>query len=236
MPAIVLSEERTSTAIGLLTYLAYLGSTNEDLKEALIPTTDGDLRKIDSVYYNDLAARNLSAIPRLPSEFYMAHPLVTFELARQLHLTFLGHREAVFKSLLRTDKEMGESLTNRIKTVLSQYSVQQAFTEFIANAADAGAQRFAIILDDWFAPAIQVLTPPLGEYQSNTSLVVYNDSVFKEDDFYGIMDLGRGGKNERTDTIGQFGLGALTMFHFTDVRKHFYLLHWERANHCYPFE
>ncbi|KAF7986757.1 hypothetical protein HWV62_20340 [Athelia sp. TMB] len=217
LPEIVLSEERTSTAIGLLTYMAYLGSTNEDLKDALIPTAGGDLHKIDSVYYNDLAARNLSAIPRLPSESYIAHPLVTFELARQLHLTFLGHREAVFKSLLRTDKEMGESLTNRIKTVLSQYSAQQAFTEFIANAADAGAQRFAIILDDWFAPAIQVLTPPLGEYQSNTSLVVYNDSIFKDEDFYGIMDLGRGGKNERTDTIGQFGLGALTMFHFTDT-------------------
>ena len=49
------------------------------------------------------------------------------------------------------------------------------------------------------------------------SLVVYNDSQFTQDDFEGICRTGIGGKQERTDTIGEFGLGVLTMYHFADV-------------------
>lgn len=179
---------------------------------------DCALHTIEVVFYNDLYWRDLSTMPRLPAGCYLAHPSVRYELAKQLQMTFLGHREAQFRSMLKTDRDMGESLTNRIKGVLLQYSVQQAFTEFVANAADAGAKHFAMMIDEWSGPAIRVLSPPFGQLQSHSALIVHNDSVFSEGDFHGIMDLGRGGKGNRTNTIGQFGLGALTMFHFTDVR------------------
>ncbi|KZP24220.1 hypothetical protein FIBSPDRAFT_1042284 [Athelia psychrophila] len=214
---LAVSEDRTSAAIDLLIYLADMEPVIENHLPTLIPTAEGALCAISTVYYNDLQRHTVSSMPRLPEGSYLAHPLVRYELAKQLQMTFLGHRETQFKALLKTSRDMGESLTNRIKGVLLQYSVQQVFPEFIANAAEAGAKHFAIMVDDWSAPSISVLSPPFGKLQSHSSLIVYNDSVFSEDDFDGIMNLGRGGKGDRTDTMGRFGLGALTMFHFTDA-------------------
>ncbi|KZP24217.1 hypothetical protein FIBSPDRAFT_1042281 [Athelia psychrophila] len=214
---LAVSEDRTSAAIDLLTSLADMELVIENGLPTLIPTAEDALHAISTVYYNDLQRHAVSPMPRIPEGCYLAHPLMKYELAKQLQMTFLGHRETQFKALLKTSRDIGESLINRIKGVLLQYSLQQAFTEFITNAVDAGAKHFAIMIDDWSAPSIRVISPLFGQLQSHSSLIVYNDSVFSEDDFDGIMDLGRGGKGDRTDTIGQFGLGALTMFHFTDA-------------------
>ena len=48
-----------------------------------------------------------------------------------------------------------------------------------------------------------------------TSLVVHNDGIFSRQDFMGILQTSIGGKRGRTGVIG---LGALSMFHFTEVR------------------
>jgi hypothetical protein len=47
--------------------------------------------------------------------------------------------------------------------------------------------------------------------------VVYNDEQFTAKDSDGIHNTSIGGKEGRADTIGEFGLGVLTMYHFTDV-------------------
>lgn len=219
----VLSKQTTSSdatitsALRLLTALVDMPLTDKDRVRALIPALDGILRPIGTVYYDDIRSCHVSAVTHLPQGIYTTHSRVGFDLAKQLDLTFVSHHDLDFKSLCQTDRDMGESLTNRIKGVLLQYSVEQAFSEFFANAADAGAKTFAIMLDCWAAPSLHVLSPHSGELQSHPCLIVYNDSVFKQKDFEGIVDLGSGGKQNRTDTIGQFGLGALSMFHFTDV-------------------
>jgi len=112
---------------------------------------------------------------------------------------------------------MGEALTSRIRGVLVNYSAEQAFTEFLANAADAKATTFGITLDEQPVVPSGVLSLAFEPLQSRPSLVIYNNSVFTEQDFEGILNVGLGGKTDKSDTIGQFGLGALSMFHFTDV-------------------
>jgi len=187
--------------------------SEEEQARLLVPDTNGHLRPIALVYYNDLDQH--PNFVSLPDDHYEAHPLCTFELAKHFGMAFIGHSD--LKSLLITDRDMGEALTSRIRGVLVNYSAEQAFTEFLANAADAKATTFGITLDEQPIVPSRVLSPALEPLLSHPSLIIYNNSVFKEQDFEGILNVGLGGKTDKLDTIGQFGLGALSMFHFTDV-------------------
>jgi hypothetical protein len=64
----------------------------------------------------------------------------------------------------------------------------------------------------------------MQKFSSCPSLVVYNNEKFSDQDFKGICQTSVGGKEGRSNTIGQFGLGALTMFHFTEVLFPFFFL------------
>jgi sacsin len=57
----------------------------------------------------------------------------------------------------------------------------------------------------------------MRELQLCPALIIHNNSTFSDRDFKGILRVGTGGKRGRMDTIGQFGLGSLVMFHFTEV-------------------
>ena len=48
------------------------------------------------------------------------------------------------------------------------------------------------------------------------ALFAHNDKVFTERDFEGYKDIGRGGKSEDVDSIGLFGRGSMSMYHFTN--------------------
>lgn len=115
------------------------------------------------------------------------------------------------------DEDMHEDLTTRISNVLRQYSVEQAPNEFLANAADAGADIFNLLLDSKHFPCRQILNEKMSDFQSGPALIIHNNGVFTEVDFKGIRRTGLGGKQSREDTIGRFGLGSLAMFHFTEV-------------------
>ena len=41
--------------------------------------------------------------------------------------------------------------------------------------------------------------------------------VFSDDDFLGLKNVGEGSKRKNKKTIGQFGRGSQTMYHWTDV-------------------
>ena len=191
--------------------------TDEEKAKLLVPESHGHLLPVAQVYFNDLDPHQ--DLKSLPHNASVAHQNLSFELAKRLGMNFIGH--SGLKSLLITDRDMGEALTSRIESVLAQYSVEQAFSEFLANAADAKATTFGIMLDERPAATSRVLSPALVEIQVHPSLIVYNNSVFDKKDFDGILNVGRGGKIGESDTIGQFGLGALSMFHFTDVSLSF---------------
>ncbi|TFY71733.1 hypothetical protein EVG20_g1277 [Dentipellis fragilis] len=185
----------------------------DDLKkQILVPDARGALRAIDTVFFNDLGDR--AHVVNLPENRYLAHDQLDSGLAQRLQLQSLGLSGIEVPG----DEDMREELTTRIAGVLKQYAIKQALGEFVSNAADAGASKLAVLVDTkehTLAENASTLLP--AEFQKCHSLVLYDDAQFKPEDWSGILRVGRGGKEGRTNTIGQFGLGSLSNFHFTEV-------------------
>jgi hypothetical protein len=172
------------------------------------------MRSIDMIYYND-SPKNVRGTTALPSSF-PAHPDITERMAKVFGLSFFSGFQ-LKKLNIDEDDDMVEDLTDRIRGVLRDYHSEQAFTEFLANAEDAGARRFAMALDTCRSFGTKrLLTKSMGAYQ-NEALIIFNDAVFQEGDFKGIRRVGLGGKRGKENTIGRFGLGSLSMFHFSEV-------------------
>ncbi|KAJ7471857.1 hypothetical protein FB451DRAFT_1251196 [Mycena latifolia] len=196
-------------AILILTVIAEdLHSVNRN--DLLVPDSNNTLRPISETYFNDVGER---ACLIDPGQYYLAHPMLSDELSKQLRMERLG-----FKSVeLTPGMDMGETLTTTIRNVLKQYTEQAICNEFLANASDAGATKFGILVDERPGPVDKLLSRAMAPFQNCPSLVMYNSGVFTPKDFEGICKTGIGGKEGRTNTIGQFGLGVLSMFHFTEM-------------------
>lgn len=177
----------------------------------LVPDAHSTFRLVSEVFFNDVGDRAYFEA----GDHFLAHPKLDDPTARKLRMKRLGLTSI---HLNKPGVDMGEKLTTTIRNVLKQYTDQQALTEFLANACDAGADDFKILVDDAHGPTTNLLTPQMAPFQTCSSLVIYNNSVFTQKDFDGILAVGTGGKEAKTNTIGQFGLGALSMFHFTEVR------------------
>ncbi|TFY59674.1 hypothetical protein EVG20_g7692, partial [Dentipellis fragilis] len=196
----------------ILHAIADLNVEDEARKQVLVPDADGTLRPIDTVYFNDIGPR--ANLVELPSSHYLAHDEIDRDLATRLQLKPLG----LTGISVPDDEDMGEDLTTRISGVLKQYAIGQAFGEFVSNAADAGATEFAVLVDTKeHVPAVDASSVLPAEFQSCHSLILHNNAQFKPEDWSGILRVGRGGKEGRTNSIGQFGLGSLSSFHFTEV-------------------
>ncbi|KAJ7641407.1 hypothetical protein FB45DRAFT_900138 [Roridomyces roridus] len=195
--------------------LAILAVVAEDLKavdrkDILVPDSNGVLRQVAQVYFNDIGER---ACLVDPGKYYIAHPKLSDEMSKRLLMYRLGFQAVE----LSPGIDMGETLTTTIRNVLKQYSEQQICNEFIANACDAGATKFGILVDESHGPVGKLLSNAMTPFQNCASLVFYNSGVFTAKDFEGICRTGIGGKEQRPTTIGQFGLGVLSMFHFTEL-------------------
>ncbi|KAK9815668.1 hypothetical protein WJX72_007691 [[Myrmecia] bisecta] len=103
-----------------------------------------------------------------------------------------------------------ESLTTRIRNVCTEYAVgNSTFMEGLANADDAGAKRYTIILDETTYPSDNVLDANLGPFQG-PAMVFVDDAQFKDADWEGFLRIGDSAKKDDPGTTGKFGLGALT--------------------------
>ncbi|PGH11511.1 hypothetical protein AJ80_07077 [Polytolypa hystricis UAMH7299] len=108
-----------------------------------------------------------------------------------------------------------EDLVTVIEDCISRYPIGSTFTEFLANAEDSGASKICWIVDSRPDPADcankdlqDVMVPALS---------VYNNRVFTEKDFNGLLHVGIGSKRSDEISIGSYGRGVLTMYHFTDT-------------------
>ncbi|KAF8638386.1 hypothetical protein AX17_002247 [Amanita inopinata Kibby_2008] len=180
--------------------------TDEEYGQILVPTEAGTLVPLkNGVYYygGDLSGANRD-------EASIAHHLIDEEMADRLRIDRLGID-------LKDDCiDLGEKPITTIRNTLRQYNPRQFFTEFIANASDAKAQQFSILIDEHKGPTAKLFSKGMKAFQG-ASLVIYNDGVFTAKDFKGIRETGIGGKRGKRGTIGHFGLGALSMFHFTEL-------------------
>lgn len=182
--------------------------------ELLIPDRDSHLRPFSKIFYNDIGENYL--LVRCEGHF-VAHQFVDESLSSRLCLNRLGLRYAELRNV---GPRMGQAPITTVRNTLKQYTSQQFLIEFLANAADAKATDFKVAVNYRTVPEednLSVLSPAMEYLRSLPSVVVYNNSQFTEEDFEGICQTGIGGKQERADTIGEFGLGVLTMYHFADV-------------------
>jgi hypothetical protein len=180
----------------------------------LVPDQQGQLHPLSNVYFNDLGER-IHAYD-IPNNTIIANSVIGRDLAMTLGMQTVISLD--LQEIEEDEEDMGEKLTDRISTLLLQYTIEQAFNEFLANAADAGATSFEILLDEYRTVGSEnLLSLEMKELQLCPALVIHNNSTFTNKDFKGILRVGTGGKRDRMDTIGQFGLGSLVMFHFTEV-------------------
>ena len=99
--------------------------------------------------------------------------------------------------------EQREALTTRLANILREYSQGVSlFREFVQNADDARASRFAIILDltgrlATGTPEMFDANDPLARLAIRSrgpAIYLYNDSVFTDRDFQSISAVGASGK------------------------------------------
>lgn len=112
-----------------------------------------------------------------------------------------------------------ERLTTIIEDTLGRYPILSTFSEFLANAEDCHASEISWILDRCEAgPYVSdlLLNSDMKALQG-PALFAHNDKTFTELDFEGYKDIGRGGKLEDVGSIGLFGRGSMSMYHFTDT-------------------
>lgn len=217
MPNHVGNRSLLSQALSLLSYLAHqVDSLSKEERAAVLIVGDDDgLHSIDTVFYNDLGSR--AALVALPNEVRLAHRCITEEYARAFSLAPLSSLHITDEA--EDDDDMGETLTARIGGALRQYRPKQMFTEFLANAVDAGSRTMSILLDQTTFPTESILSRSMAQFQTSPALVFHNDAVFTDADFQGIKRVGTGSKRSRPGKIGRFGLGALSAYHVTEVSR-----------------
>lgn len=211
------SEKVGDVSLDVIRLLGWLPSLlRKERTNLFIPDTNNVLCPFDDIYFNDVGP---SACLYDIGLNKLAHPRISAHLATRLGLKHLG----LIGIHSRPDDDLDmEGDLDTIRDCLREYTDSQLLLEFFANASDAGATEFNILIDELTAPASALLSPRCREFNNVSSLVLHNDGVFTDDDFKGIVRTGIGGKSGRDDAIGRFGLGALTMFYITEVRP---LLH-----------
>lgn len=226
----LLDEADRPVAIEILN-LASL-TQGQSLSDLKVIDSSGILCPIYDIYFHDLG-------PLKPTHRYnVVHPDVPLSTVKRLGIESL--RERLVKGMLEIEDvddedefDQRESVTTRIADTLERYPVETTFREYLANADDAnGATKISWLLDGRTHGSNNLITPEMKRLQG-PAFLVHNDgskysnnlatrkllifAVFTEDNFNGFKNVGEGSKSQDKGTIGQFGRGSQTMYHWTNV-------------------
>ncbi|XP_064247464.1 sacsin-like [Passer domesticus] len=187
-------------------------------QQLFLPDEEGILHPRDKLYFNDA--------PWMPldKDVLLCHKQLSREVALHCGVTTTRHR-ALEKSELITNhlslwaQPFGahEDLPTRLKNILKEYSASapDMVKEVLQNADDAGAGLLHFVWDRRKHPAKATFSEKWNILQG-PALCIYNDRPFQEQDIQGIQRLGVGGKQDRQDVTGKYGLGFNTVYHYTD--------------------
>ncbi|KAJ2928409.1 hypothetical protein H1R20_g8672, partial [Candolleomyces eurysporus] len=204
---------RTHSAIDALKFACSrpINLSSEERSQLLVPDKFHQLRPVENVVFDDLGPEKSVFVSQ---GLHIVNSAVDDTLAVYLGLERLGLKHSHLHTL---GEDMGVKTVTIVQKTLEQYTEKQFLPEFLANAQDAGASRFSIIVNEFASTQGNFLYPTFRDgLHKGPSVMVYNDSEFSKQDFDGICRTYLGGKTNSPDSIGQFGLGALTMFHITE--------------------
>ena len=186
----------------------------KDLGPVMLPDTEFVLHEATQLYHNDMPWAPLD-----DDYCYVHHtvPLKTaVALGVQLCRTASLAKYSVDSEFLVMEFGQHEELTKRIQNIIRDYPCDMTILkELLQNADDAKATKMHVILDMREHSKEHLLSEKWSDLQG-PALLVWNDSVFTDDDLIGIQRLGLGNKRSDSETIGQYGIGFNAVYHLTD--------------------
>ncbi|KAL5316261.1 hypothetical protein ACEPPN_015306 [Leptodophora sp. 'Broadleaf-Isolate-01'] len=209
----VLEESDVAVAIEIVNLASNFPRTS--LAGLKVISTTGEFYPIQDINYDDLGPL------KSKDKVNLTHSGIPRRTIFRLGIGRL--RERLIKGMLDIEDvdddefDQREKVTTRIADTLDRYPVETTFREYLANADDTEeASRISWLLDQRVHPVDKLLTPEMKLFQG-PAFLVHNDGVFSDDDFKGFKNVGEGSKAHNKTTIGQFGRGSQTMYHWTDV-------------------
>ena len=197
-----------------ITSLPYEGIPEEVIESVMLPDQNFVLCDANQLAFNDTPWCEATEGTRYLHDT-IPRPLALRLGAKTVRNLIIEQYASLFEY---TDEEgfgQDESLTRRIQNILQDYPCDETiFKEFLQNADDAKAKRMYIILDKR-THGERVFNDGWKDLQG-PALLVWNNSVFSENDLKGIQKLGLGGKRSDAETIGQYGIGFNVAYHLTD--------------------
>lgn len=170
----------------------------------------------------------------IPGNYQVIHSSVSDNVARLLGVPALSTCLLSAETLGFEQTGPYESITNRIKTVLQEYTEGGIFKELIQNADDAHANEVRFLVDWRHGPKEKLLSPDMAACQG-PALWAYNDAKFSDRDFENINKLAGATKVDEVGKIGRFGLGFNAVYHLTDVpsfvSREYFVLFDPNTNH-----
>ncbi|KAG4439308.1 hypothetical protein IFR05_005183 [Cadophora sp. M221] len=206
-----LDDHDTGVAIEILKMAASF--PRDSLLGLKVLGASGTFYHVGEIYYNDLGAL------RSKQDVNLTHPDIPLSTIKNLKIDSLSAQRV--KGILEIEDDedefdQQENTINRISDTLERYPIETTFREYLANADDTeGASKISWVLDNKSHSCRELITPEMQVLQG-PSLLSHNDGVFSAHDFDGFRNVGEGSKMQNKESIGQFGRGSQTMFHFTD--------------------
>ena len=208
-------------ALQLVTFLAdNVDKINDaEILEMYVPIDCSSLKfcKVkDCLYHNFEGCTTYSSI----STYNVLHRTFSEDVAHKLGVPDLvsqllsGEESTIFESW-----GQHELLTLRLNKLLKDYKDGLPIPkELIQNADDAGASKVYFLYDERNNNDLKssLFDRGMKDWQG-PALWVYNNQMFKEEDFMNITKLNAGTKENDTMKIGKFGLGFNAVYHLTDV-------------------
>jgi hypothetical protein len=106
-----------------------------------------------------------------------------------------------------------EDLVSRIRDLIDGYSKNSILKEYLQNADDSNATELIVTFDKRRHSS---LTDSKFEVASGPSLLLFNNSQFKEKDFKSIVKISAQGKVDDPNSTGRFGQGFSSSFSICD--------------------
>ncbi|CAC5408780.1 unnamed protein product [Mytilus coruscus] len=107
------------------------------------------------------------------------------------------------------------TLLRQLQTILGEYpDDEQMLREMVQNAEDAGANCMKIMYDSRTIDPGGTST--IKQYFRTPGICVYNNAMFTDDDWKGIISIYNSVKEKEPLKVGRFGLGFKSVFHMTD--------------------